>query len=313
MKTAVAVRAHRTTRKLEALLASLSGCADYDLFLVANETRVEVDPFGTPKLTHTIDIMAPLGADYVNETRMVHCSDVVFSFLRRKLPDYDFVLVIEDDVHFPSGGRQFVGRVLGAIRSQRTDLVGALARRAEETWFWYPKSRHAFAEVYGIFFPFIGMSARAIDQLTQARQQETSSLTSEGPVFCEAFVPSVLMSAGGFVMSDVNGLVPGAYAESMFHPWLPLLLEDPGWETVSLAMVHPVYSAVEYLDKRFADAKIKNQVSEFIDDLEMRQAFLPAPLRAEYSARAAAVLSLAIMQRLRRLEDRLTQVDRTSS
>ncbi len=310
MKIAVAVRAHRTTQKLEALLASLAHSDQYDLFLAANETRSTIEAFGATKLVHTVDIMAPLGATYVKEASLVHCSDFLFNFLRERLPLHDFIIVIEDDVHFPLGGRHFVDSVIDAVHAQPVDLLGGKFEKADQSWFWYPKSKHAFAEIYGIYFPFIGMSARAIDYLAEARRRETFHLTVEGPVFCEAFVPSALVQSGGFVIRDVNELVPNSYRNDMFHPWLPYLLEDPGWMSSTVKMVHPVLGAQDYLQRHFSDAKEKGNVVRFIAELERQHASIPASLRTEYASRATAVLHATIIEKLDRLERQLVPLDK---
>ena len=304
MKIAVAVRAHRTTRKLEASLRSLSGSDRYDLFLAANETCNMVDSFGIAKLVHTAASLLPLGARYANEASLVCCSDVVFHFLRNVLSDYDFIILVEDDVHFPSGGQEFVESVVDAVRlqTQPVDLLGSYVRHAEPNWHWYADAKRMFSEVFGVFFPFVGMSKRAIDLVQEARRHEASSTNGASPIFCEAFTPSALMAAGGFVLKDVNDLVPHSYNLPLLTVGLPFLLEDPTWDTTGVGLAHPVLSAPEYLERRFAYARSIGDISCFVADLELRQAFFPASLRSEYAARAAAALGVTIMERLDRLE-----------
>ncbi len=312
MKTALAVRTHRSSRKLESSLRALAGSPHYDLFLVANETVNQVEDFGVTKLSHTADIMAPFGDVYASESHLVHCSDAVFGFLHDRLPGYDFILVVEDDVHFPHGARQFVERILAIVEAfpDGLDLVATRVRKAEPDWWWYEEGKRSFSDVHAILFPFVGMSARTIEFLRQARSEEAGRAAGNRLVFCETFVPSALQAAGGFNIRDVNQLVPQAYGDDSFTIGLPQLLEDPVWASSRVEMAHPVFSAAEFLERRFAHARSPGgDVGAFLDDLEIRQAMIPAPLRTEYAARAGAHVNVTLVDRLARLERRLGLTD----
>ena len=309
MKVAVAVRAHKTTRKLESLLTSLSGSSHYDLYLAANETRNEVQAFGVTKLTHTADIMAPLGQHLASETHLVHASDMVFGFLHQSLPSYEFILMVEDDVHFPHDGRRFIERAIDGIRSRPggVDLLATKIRRAERDWWWYGEGKRLFDDVRAMLFSLVGLSVAAIEHLVASRHREAATgETTTGPVFCEAFVPSTLAEAGDFSMVDVNTLLPGSYEDESFTIGLPFMLEDPAWRSRTTEMVHPVFSAAEFLERRLAHARSPGgNVRAFLTDLENRQASIAPELRTEYAARAGGLLAMDIIERLERLEARI--------
>ena len=303
MRTAVVIRAHQTTQKLASSVSLMSGGETYDLFVAANETHEKIDTFFAVKLSHSTDILRPLGERNVSDFGIVHHSDVVFSFLRSSLPDYDFILLVEDDLHMPKGAAT-LDLLLAAIRdrSPAVDLVATDLRKAAPNWWWYQNGQRRFEEVHAIFFPLVGMSARAIDFVRQERLQEAE----EGAdlVFCEAFVPSTLAAAGGFEMVDANKLLPGLYERSTFKTDLPFLLEDLRWQS-GAGMFHPVFSAAEFLEKRFKHAKDNWNFRGFMNDLEHAQRVIPAQLKIEYAARASAFIGLETMDRLARLEARL--------
>ena len=305
MKVAVAVRAHRTTRKLEHSLRSLAGSDRYDLYLAANETRNDVESFGATKLVHTAEIMAPLGAHLASETHLVHGSDMLFSFLHDALPSHDFILVVEDDVHFPFGGRRTIEKILDGVSSHPggIDLLATKLRHAEQDWWWYKEGRRLFSDVRAMLFSIVGMSARAIERLRAARLREAATVGAEGLVFCETFVPSTLAETGDLTMLDLNTLLPGAYRDDSFTIGLPFLLEDPSWPTMGVEMAHPVFSAAEFLERRFVHARSQGgNMKAFLVDLENRQASFEPSLRAEYAARAGAQLTLDVANRVAHLE-----------
>ncbi len=310
MKVAVVIRAHKTTRKLEHLIRSLSGSDRYDLYLAANETRNQVSDFGIVKLAHTAEIMAPLGARFADEVNLVHASDMVFSFLRERLPEHDFILLVEDDVHFTIDARGYVERVVERVRSRPTgiDLVVTKLRRAEHDWWWFQEGRRLFADPWAMLFSIVGLSTRAITALRAGRQREVEGDRQDGLVFCEAFVPSLLREQGDFTMVDFNEMISASYRDDMFTIGLPFLLEDPDWAARGFAMAHPVFSAPQFLERRFSHAMAPGgNVQAFLVDLENRQAAFEPLLRLEYAARAGAAISMEIANRLARLEARMLQ------
>jgi hypothetical protein len=127
------------------------------------------------------------------------------------------------------------------------------------------------------------------------RRGEAAAGTPDHEImYCEAFVPTLLRSAG-FQVSDLNALVPGAYDERLMiipGPFvgLPLGLAD-GFDGHS-EMIHPVYGTREFLTRllsRFSHKGWYHHVNDMLEDAELE--CLPPEMLEEFRQRTHDLLT----------------------
>ncbi len=290
-RTAVVVRCHALSPKLTDLLRSLDDHDLFDLYVSPNETRGELDVGGYRKIPYTLQQARALGFSAPEELFLINCSDVLYEHLRRRIPDYDFYLLIEFDVDLVTSMAAFIDALVRKlIKYKDIDLIGPAASRRWPGWSHYDNANKHFAEVYAVFFPLVGLSRRAIEHLYETRLTiEPVDAPTEERIFCEAFVASALV-AGGYRVVDLNELVPGSYTRRSCYWGLPMLFGLPLRYDPELELRHPVYSAMDFLRAHVHQATITRRLDAFLAGTED----LTLPISDEERAWACGVAREAL-------------------
>ena len=303
-RVAVLTRYHFRSEKIEDLVESLKGGLNYDLYTAPNIGEGAITIEGVPSVPYSLarynDLGFSAGANYA----VLHLSDLLYAIIRRDLPGYDFYLVVDYDVEFIRSGRDFldgIAEYLTAEGDGPTDLLGTSVGQRWADWAWNACAAASYSQVVGVFSTFMAMSGRAIDHLLEARRREYADKRRMEPrlapgdpdnlIHCEAFIASEL-AAAGFKLVDLARVRPGCYKPELFTIGLPKLMHEPVTTDEAIEMIHPVYSAREFLARRWASAQDGRDAAEgFIAELDRLSDRLPVPLRADYQAQARARLA----------------------
>lgn len=232
---AVAVRTHFTNEKVVDLVREVGAGAGYDGYVLADETNGPLDLTDLPKLDCSLDRIRALGFDAQDSHFTWLCGDLIFSLFQQAAPGYAHYVMVEHDVHVQTPG--FLDRLAAALDG--ADLVGPRFRRPPATWPWHPAAARAYPEVFGVFYPLVALSNRAIPFLLEQRRLEDPA----DRMSCEALTASALMQ-GGFRCLDLNDVVPGAYAWDGFNIGPPRPFGSMG--PVDGQVVHPVLTGAQY-------------------------------------------------------------------
>ena len=298
-RVAVLVRTHTMSDKVLDLVEGLSGGRFYDFYLTPNAMH-ELDAGALPSVPHSLEHCNALGFEGGDEYFLLHCADLLFAVIREQIPGYDFYVMVEYDVHFIRTGHLFMDRVaqgLSAPPYADVDLVGAEVTPHDPSWMWTANVAPYFPEVWGVFFPFVALSSRAITRLLELRREErrrtgrshaARSASPDNLMYCEAFVASAL-KADGFRLLDLQALVPGCYSHPLFTVGPPKLLGEALTDDPAIEIVHPVLGPREYLERRLREAQRDNTLLDFLAELRRLQARIAKPLRAEFEGRLRAI------------------------
>lgn len=291
-RLAVFVRTHVSDSKTSHLLSVLSKGAHYDLFVCANETSGRLDFSPYEKVSHTFEDLNHQGFRTESEYDLQRLSDQIFYQTRLRCPNYGFYLFIENDVHLSREDPDFIDQVAQLLTSGAfgdVDFVGTHNRSVDDHWHWYAECRRIFPEVYATFFPFIGLSARALDYLHARRLQEHAEKPQDTPyVFCEAFVPTALKAEGSFRLEDIATMVPGCYDFATFNLFTPQIMEEARGGHENVQMMHPVYTAEVFLTRQWMRARAERKLHEFGKALRNEWPSVSDNLRLEFMKRILA-------------------------
>jgi len=291
-RIAVLVRAHFVSEKLVDLLRILKAGVGYDLRACADETQGPLNLPGEVVLRISTEMCSDLGllGSVPNSQLLWYFSDYAFYCAHHCIPDYDYYIMIDWDVEFVRGDAYALESLISCLNlpeGSPYDLVGTHYGPQTPDWEWWGTCEGRFKDFYGVFFPLIVLSKRALQYLYDWRKYEAANpLESGNYVFGEAFVPSALMAAGGYRCADLNSLLPGSYDFSSFRIPPPMLLGRLPPLSRGIELVHPVYSEREYLESELGDARQNNSVAEFMTRLR-NPALLPVSpaLRREFLSR----------------------------
>ncbi len=284
------VRAHFVSDKLVDLLRMLKQGVGYDLRVCADETQGPLDLPGEVVLGHSTEMCSDLGllGSLPNSPLLWYFGDYSFYCAYHAIPDYDYYVMIEYDVEFVRGNVYALESLISRLSLPGVppyDLVATHYGPRDQDWGWGETCKGRFNDFYGLFFPLVVLSKRAVQYLYDWRRYEAANPLESGRyVFCEAFVPTALMAAGGYHCADLNSLLPGSWDPSSFRIRPPMLLGGLPALSRGIELVHPVYSEREYLDSELGDARHNDRVAEFMERLsdpdllpvspELRIAFL---------------------------------------
>lgn len=287
-RIAVIIRAHLLSPKLTSLIEALAGHDLFDTFVSTNESRGKLEIGPHTKVPFTMETMRDLGFYPQDESFITHCSDLLFEHYRRCLPAYDFYILIEYDVELTRGGGAFLDDLARKLRSpayRDLDLVGTDVSYRGEGWSHHANAARLFPSVYMVFFPFVGLSQRAIAHLYKLRLAEGArTLPTDDRVFCEAFVASALVNDPTFRTADLNEMFSGAYARNTFYWGLPMLSGGRGPRGVAVEMRHPVFAAGEFLGVHLYHAVATRRLAQYIATLEIADLPIPEDLREKFIA-----------------------------
>lgn len=133
-----------------------------------------------------------------------HNSDYPFYVTKKYFPDYDYYWSFEYDVFFNGKNyRPFFDK----YNNRNEDLLSTLYRNVDnEDWFWKDGIDWVYSDInlYGILFPAVRLSSKAIDWLLQKRLEYAEIyknltqpyINKSRWLFCEIFVPTELANRG---------------------------------------------------------------------------------------------------------------------
>jgi hypothetical protein len=269
----VLVRAHFLSDKLLDLIRILKEGVGYDLLVCADETQGPLDLPRALVLSHNTETCADLGlVEAIPEAPLLwYFGDYAFYCAYHEIPEYDYYIMIEYDVDFVRGSPWTLESLIRRLKvagDRRYDLVSTYFCRAHPDWMWRETGTERFRDVYRMFFPFVVVSKPALQYLYDWRKCEAANPPKRGPyVFCEAFVPSALMAAGGYRCVDLNQILPGSWAAGSFRCSPPMLRNALPPFRRGIEIVHPVYSEHEYLQSELRQAREKKSIPDFIAKL----------------------------------------------
>ena len=304
-RLAVVVRAHLTSPAVLNLLAGLAGSSAYDLYVAVNETRGKVDFGPYPVIGHTLDDFSALGFPPPYEHFIVHCSDLLFSVIQRRIPFYTHYLLLEYDLSFTRPGRQFIERVVGLLSGEQAgvDLLGGGVVWRGTDWWWAAAAGRFFPKVYSVFYPFVLLSSRAVSCLFQARLDELSvngflearpDARPDNMMHCEAITGSAL-AASGYEIKDLIDVIPGCYTTKNFRTGLPMLFGTPVDADPAEELLHPVLGAEQYLVRHLNYALETANGPAFLEHLRTLKGVVPDNVLWRFEERAKASLDIPAM------------------
>ena len=288
-RIAVVVRCHQVSDKLDDLIASLRGHDLFDLYVSANVTKGPLDLGPGPQVPYDLDVLRELGLSTDDEYMLVYCSDLLFEHYRRELPDYDFYILIEYDVELVRGKAAFMDALARRLRALGdVDLIGSFIRPMHPSWSHYANAARLYDQVHAVFFPFVGLSRRAIERLYERRvADEPRDMPTHERIFCEAFVASALI-AQSFRVMDLVELFPDCYTRASCYWGLPMLFSDVTPLDRHVELKHPVYAADDFLKAQLTDAAVNGALAQFAAAVEDLDPLIDPELCEQFKARADA-------------------------
>jgi hypothetical protein len=272
-RTVVLVRAHFVSDKLLDLVRMLKEGVGYDLWVCADETQ---GPLNLPRelvLSHNTEMCARIGLvpSLPDSPLLWYFGDYAFYCAHHSIPDYDYYVMIEYDVEFVRGNVYALESLLRRLSfptGNPYDLVATHYGPRAQDWGWGETCVDRFKDYYGLFFPMVVLSKRALQYLYDWRKYEAANPPESGRyAFCEAFVPSALMAAGGHRCVDLNALLPGSWDRDSFRTRPPMLMGGLPPLTRGIELVHPVYSEREYLQSELNDAWHEGTLARLVSRL----------------------------------------------
>ncbi len=163
--------------------------------VLVDETRGPIEVPGYEKITHSEQTACPELPNYPRGRSLWFNVDYGIYALQRALPDFDYYLLSESDL---SVNLSLEPMMRFAI-DQGIDLIAHKVRPSSPSWYWHAHGLALSPDPWQALLFFMVLSRRAIKCLLAERRQQALRLaageTDLWP-FCEAFVPTVLKSAG---------------------------------------------------------------------------------------------------------------------
>ena len=249
-RTALLIRTHFVDEQLRAFADRLRAEGVFDVFILADESREELDAGDLPKVSLRADTASALDLYDVPQNLYWRCGDYGLYAARQLLPDYDGFWMIEPDARLKSDRPSDILSRFPAC--SEVDFLAGRLRLAEADWDWARTMQPDEGPVWRCLFAVVRLSAVAIDTLYAARRRASllHRARGRGPEAWpndEAFVATTLARLG-FASRDLNDFGQ-VYDEAGFSFWLPISEREfetsghDGW------LYHPVLSGQPYFIK----------------------------------------------------------------
>lgn len=283
------------------------GSADLDVVAVVDEGRGPVEfPAEVHKLSLDAATLERLGLYFAKSDASSigdagwRCGDYSLYIARDAYRDYENYLLIEPDVLFNTADPARLPALAAAWSG--TDLMAANLRKAESSWFWSATMRPFDADVRRCLFPFVWMSAAAVDLALQRRRELSKTAFADDTVGRnwpndESFVATTICNAG-LSFQDIAKLDPPLCdgRTMSFHRPLSMTLvkrADPDEK-----VYHPVLAGQRFLRKANDLLAVAGGVGG-LSGFFMFDAAFDAALRAECSASEYADFNRRLTAHLR--------------
>jgi hypothetical protein len=251
----ILVKTHLWDDSFLARAAKYSAVANADFCYLVDETTAAIDTAPYRKIPFCVSQFAEIGlatVDDIGRGVVWENGDYPLYLAYLRHPAYRYYWMIEYDVLINFDDyNEFFDR----FAAVDLDLIGALGR-ADQGYQWYAPAARMFAEVWGMFFPMMRLSNRALAYALCKRLIRSYEYRNAVPAdrvwpHCEAWLASALCGQPGFVCVDINSL------GTTYYQWLneygsrPHLLEDLESRAADRRIYHPVLSGPDYVDKAY--------------------------------------------------------------
>lgn len=263
-ENAVFIRTHKWDAKVEDLFTRLrAACTTYDLYILYDVTNAAApaDAFSRldipPEQVICVSERACAEIGFYKGPGLIfyHCGDISLCYAMRVAPEYKFYAMIDWDLHFTNNNDGMLDSLFQILSSQDepADYVGLMVHHC--TWgTWYEHAKKIFRDdhCYYSYFPFIVLSRQLLALVYAERQlHEIESPQNLDLVNGEMFVPSLAVAAG-FKICDLSHYLPLAYDNKTISMnsgdyGVGLPLEEAMATTAGEAMIHPVYTAADFV------------------------------------------------------------------
>ena len=212
-------------------------CASGKFVVATDETKgpLPVETFDT--LPHSDDF-SEYGLPNIPVDKVLWWNaDYVLYAARRALPDHDYYIMLEYDVHLNCD----LDRIISQCYQNKVDFVAHGIRRMWLHEHWSSESASEMGdELWWAFIPLVIVSARAIDEMLQIRQHLAAKLAagqiSHWP-YCEPFLPTAVAQRPELTSWRLDRLV-----DSTLLAWRPFIsTRDPRLSKAEI-VAHPVLS-----------------------------------------------------------------------
>jgi hypothetical protein len=264
-EVAVFVRTHKWDAKVEELVARLAAVArNFDLYVLYDVKKAPPPPIDFDRLGIPAERLIPISermcadAGFYKGPGLVfyHCGDIPLCYAMRVVPTYRYYAMLDWDVYFFPGRESMLPEFLATLLAEPEPAHFVGLKLHHITWgSWYPGASKVFPDeaCHYAYFPFIVLSRPLLALVYSQRQlHETIHPKNMDLVNGELFVPS-LAYAAGMKMRDLKEYAPTAYGKSILlnggEDGLGLPIEAVGVIAEDVAMIHPVYTAVDFVER----------------------------------------------------------------
>ena len=229
--------------KQAALLAGLSAGGHF--YVLADETRGTLPVEGFYKFSHCDTDFEPMGLErYFNTNLLWYNGDYPLYKIAQDLPHYDYYVMVEFDVLSNVNLVDMVERAAAA----GADAVAFRFQPIEPDWPWLDSCRGIYEQPWRGLIPVLAISRLAVEYLLDRRRRLTRRFRAreiDRMPYCEAFIPTELMQAGIFNVTDLSrfGQV------ERFEFWPPVL-DGSVQLGAEPAFLHPVLDEARFIPNR---------------------------------------------------------------
>ncbi|CAH1658240.1 hypothetical protein CHELA1G11_11385 [Hyphomicrobiales bacterium] len=244
MRYAVLFRTHYWTDYLEERYTELKQqMKSGDLFITYDATN-SAPPDRPDVVPHSLDSLRHIGL-YVPATKALwYCGDYPFYDFFIKKPDYDYYLMIENDVLIKGVD---LDAVMAKLHEEQVDVLGAhFAKYSPDAKFQTARvGRSLYKTWQKCFFPTVGLSRAALVSLYASRlkQAEAKARSKDAELpFCESFLGSEAADSGMKYVEMKTVLPVKRYGAGKYF------LKDMIDKDIDVGVWHPVLPTDKYLD-----------------------------------------------------------------
>ena len=286
------VRGHEPSPKYLHLLEALRGHDQFSMFALYRGRPEELEQLGFPTLGYDLDDMVALGFQPDSDEFIYLCCDLLLEHARRKIPGFDFYIMIEYDVGLGGDGA-IVADLVAALSTEKWRSVDmAVPELSEVRWDWF-HARNAgrfFSPAWASFPPVWVLSERAVRRAYQFRVEEgPPDLPASDRVICEAMA-SLFVNDPAFQAEHLNTILPGCYDYFTFYFGLPML-DGTARALAKPEFKHPLYDAEHFLKRHLIHAEFVGDLAEYSAAISDPDLPLPHDVRKAYAAQAQQIVA----------------------
>ncbi|MCG4262555.1 discoidin domain-containing protein [Acetobacter senegalensis] len=203
MKAIVALRTHIWNDDIEYISRRLRGAFNNcEFVIIADESKETLQINSFPKISHK-DNFSEFDLPQIPEKNFLWFNgDYPLYKLRKEFPQYEYIIMVENDVLVNFD----LDRLVSFSEENKIDLIVHNMSNADDNWYHYDTVSPYFNEAKKCLFPFILISAQAIDYLLALRVKifnDYYKKVGKWP-YCEGFIASALYQEKSFNIVDID-------------------------------------------------------------------------------------------------------------